>query len=92
MIDAYYDDEWHQTLDPLYDKFQLCRSGELSHDEMDEAIHETHKSCQDVYNLFTTKRDLLEGLFHAHPLLSIQKIDVSFMTVYRLQFHYHLVD
>ena len=59
MIDAYYDYQWRLTLDPLYDKFQHWRVGETSHDEMDEAIHKIHKSCQDVYKLFTTKRDLL---------------------------------
>jgi len=59
MIDAYYDDQWHQALDPLYDKFQQWKAGDLSHGELDEAIHQTHKSCQHVYNFFTTKRDLL---------------------------------
>jgi len=59
MIDAYYNDQWHQTLDPLYNKFQLWKAGELSHNEMDEAIHKTHKSCQEVYSLFTTNRNLL---------------------------------
>ena len=59
MIDAYYDYQWQLTLDPLYEQFQSWKAGELSHDEMDQAIHKTHKSCQDVYNLFTAKRDLL---------------------------------
>ncbi len=59
MMDAYYDYEWRLTLDPLYDKFQSWKVGELSHSDMDEAIHQAHKSCQSVYALFTTKRDLL---------------------------------
>jgi hypothetical protein len=57
--EAYYDYQWRLTLNPLYDKFQGCKAGEISHAEIDEAIHKAHKSCQDVYNLFTTKRDLL---------------------------------
>jgi hypothetical protein len=59
MIDAFYDYQWHLALDPLYEKFQGWKAGNFSHDEMDKAIHETHKECRDVYNLFTTKRDFL---------------------------------
>lgn len=59
MIDAYYDHQWRLTLDPLYEKFQRWKAGELSHAEIDDAIHKTHKACQNVYSLFTTKRDLL---------------------------------
>ena len=44
MIDAYYDDQWHQVLDPLYDKFQKWKAGDISPGEMDKAIHQTHKS------------------------------------------------
>ena len=39
--------------DPLYGKFQDWKTGKTSHLEMDEAIHETHKSWQKVYSLFT---------------------------------------
>jgi hypothetical protein len=62
MIDAYYDYQWHSTLDPLYEKFQQWKAGELTHDEMDNAIHQTHKSCQSVYMLFMSKRDFLVGV------------------------------
>jgi hypothetical protein len=33
--------------------------GKFSHSEMDKAIHEIHKSSQNIYSMFTTKRDLL---------------------------------
>ena len=59
MIDAYYDYQWHLALDPLYEQSQRWKAGELTHNDMDNTIHKTHKSCRDVYNLFTTKRDLL---------------------------------
>lgn len=62
MIDAYHDDQWHLVLDPLYEKFQGWKAGEVSHDEMDEAIHNTHKSCQQVYSLFTNKREFLVNI------------------------------
>lgn len=43
----------------LYEQFQRWKVGELSHLEIDEAIHKTHKACQKVYSLFTGKRDFL---------------------------------
>ena len=59
MLDAYYDYQWRLVLDPLYEKFHEWKAGKFSRSEMDKAIHETHKSSQNVYSLFTTKRDLL---------------------------------
>ncbi len=51
--------QWHLVLDPLYEQFQRSKAGEVSHLEMDEAIHKTHKACQQVYSLFARKRDFL---------------------------------
>jgi len=59
MIDAFHEYQWHLVLDPLYEQFQRWKAGEVSHLEMDEAIHKTHKACQQVYSLFTSKRDFL---------------------------------
>jgi hypothetical protein len=49
-------------LDPLYDKFQRWKSGELSHDDMGEAIHQTHKQTRELYSLFMEKRTWLVRL------------------------------
>jgi len=59
MLDAFHDYQWHLVLDPLYEKFQHWKAGELSHEELDEAIHKTHKDCQKVYSLFTNNHDFL---------------------------------
>jgi hypothetical protein len=66
MIDALHDykpsspmDQWPLALDPLHQQFQGWNAGDASHLEMDEAIHKTHKACQKVYGLCTTKRDFL---------------------------------
>ena len=59
LIDAYSDYRWRQVLNPLYEKFQQWKSGELGHMDMDEAIHQTHKENQEVYIFFTQKRDRL---------------------------------
>ena len=59
FLDAYYDYRWQQVLEPLYQKFQQWKAGELDHMDMDEAIHQTHKQTQEVYVFFTQKRDWL---------------------------------
>ena len=61
LIDAYYDHRWHEGLDPLYEKFQRWAAGELTHEDMDQAIHETHKQNQGLYSLFTESRSFLAG-------------------------------
>ena len=62
LIDAYYDHRWHDVLDPLYEKFERWQAGELSHDDIDEAIHQTHKQTRKLYTLFTEKRSFLVRL------------------------------
>ena len=61
MIDAFHfhDYQWRLALDPLYEQFQRWKAGKISHLEMDEAIHKTHKECQQVYSLFTSSQDFL---------------------------------
>jgi hypothetical protein len=54
VIDAFYDYQWHLVHNPLYEQFQRWRAGEVSHLEIDEAIHKMHKACQKVYGLFTS--------------------------------------
>ncbi len=53
---------WHEVLDPLYDKFQLWKPGQLDLDDMDTVIHETHKQTRDIFNQFTQKREWLVRL------------------------------
>jgi hypothetical protein len=56
LIDAYYDHSYHKILDPLYDQFQQWKAGELTHEDMDQAIHKVHKENQRLYSFFTQKR------------------------------------
>jgi hypothetical protein len=58
-MDASYDYRWREVLDPLYQKFQHWKAGELDHMDMSEAIYRTHKQTQEVYIFFTEKRDWL---------------------------------
>lgn len=59
LIHAYHDYRWRQILEPLYQKFQQWKAGELDHLDMDEAIHQTHKQNLEVYGTFTLKREIL---------------------------------
>ncbi len=59
LIEAYYDYRWHQVLDPLYDQFKHWDAGELEHHDMDQAIHQAHKLTQELFGIFTMKRDFL---------------------------------
>jgi hypothetical protein len=59
LVDAYYDYRWRQVLQPLYDNFQRWAAGELTHADLDQAIHQTHKKTRELYVLFSEKREWL---------------------------------
>ena len=61
LVDAYYDYRWRQVLQPLYDDFQRWAVGELTAvcDDLDHVIHDTHKKTQELYRLFSEKREWL---------------------------------
>lgn len=59
MLEAYDDYRYKEVLDPLYEEFQRWKAGELSHGDMDQAIHRTHKQMQKLFGIFTMKRDWL---------------------------------
>ena len=59
LVDAYYDYRWRQVFQPLYDDFQRWAAGELTHADLDQAVHQTHKKTQELYRLFSEKREWL---------------------------------
>lgn len=72
IIGKYYDKKMREILEPLYNEFQRWRRGEISHDELTEAIHKCHKENQKIYRLFTSSREFLLRLIeieekHACP-------------------------
>src|SRR5258708_37321247 len=56
LIAAYYDMQYHRVLDPLYEKFQQWKAGELAHEEIYQAIHEVRCQNQQLYSFFTQCR------------------------------------
>ena len=60
LIDDYYEHYYHQILDPLYEQFQQWKAGELTHEDMDQAIHKVRKENQELYSFFTQRhKDLV---------------------------------
>ena len=62
LIDDYCDYRWRRVLNSLYEKFKRWEAGELTHGDMDEAIHETHKENQHLFSLFSEGRSFLVGV------------------------------
>jgi hypothetical protein len=59
LIDAYYDYRWHQVLDPLAEQFEQWKADQLTHDDMDQAIHRVHRQNQQLHMLFIERRNQL---------------------------------
>ena len=62
LIDDYYDYRWWQLLEPLYQKFQIWKRGQLDHEEVSLAIHKTNKATRALHTFFEERRDLLVSL------------------------------
>lgn len=56
MVTAYYDERCHEVLDPLYEKFTAWHAGEVTHADLDAAIHFVHREMQKIYGLFARPR------------------------------------
>jgi hypothetical protein len=59
IVGDYYDYRLKQVLEPLYHDMQRWKAGELSHAEIVQAIHRTHKQTQELYGRFSAKREWL---------------------------------
>jgi hypothetical protein len=62
LIDAYLDNYWRQVLQPLYDDFQRWHAGELTNDDLAQAIQRTYRQCQKVTDLRAHSPESLVGI------------------------------
>jgi hypothetical protein len=62
MIDDYYDYRWHRLVDPLCDKMQLWKDGNLTHEEMERTLEGVHQEVCEVRCLFRQRKDRLVNL------------------------------
>ena len=56
MIDAYYDEQCHMALDPLFEKFLEWHDGLVTHADLDAGIHFVHREMQKIYSFFAQSR------------------------------------
>jgi hypothetical protein len=57
LTDAYWDYRWRKLMDPLCDAFQRWKAGELSHEDVNDAIDEAYKEKCLVNNLLGYRPD-----------------------------------
>jgi hypothetical protein len=62
LIADYYDYRWRRIMDPLCDKMQRWKDGDLTYAEMEETLEEVHEETCEVRSLFRQRRDRLVNL------------------------------
>ncbi|MFQ6101801.1 MAG: hypothetical protein ACE5OS_11300 [Anaerolineae bacterium] len=59
LIDDYYNYRWQQLLEPLCDRMQRWKAGELTYADMDQILNEVHQQVCEIRSLITQRRDRL---------------------------------
>ena len=62
MIDDYYDYRWRRLVDPLCEKMQLWKDGNLTHAEMEQTLEQVHQEVCEARLLFRQRKDRLVNL------------------------------
>ncbi|KXA95113.1 hypothetical protein AKJ65_02580 [candidate division MSBL1 archaeon SCGC-AAA259E19] len=65
IIGKYHNKKMKEALEPLFQKFQKWKDGEVSHYELSDSIHECHKEMQRIYSIFNSSREFLMKLVEA---------------------------
>jgi hypothetical protein len=55
----YREYRWKQVMEPLCDRLQRWRDGNLSHTEMDQILEEIHNQTCEIRSLFAQRQDRL---------------------------------
>lgn len=62
LVDDYHNYRWQQVMEPLCDKLQSWKAGEVSHEEMDQFLEHVHQQIWEMRNIFGQRRDRLVSL------------------------------
>ena len=62
LVDDYRDYRWRQLMEPMCDKMDRWRAGELTYAEMDQSLEECHRRACEVRNVLTQRTDRLVTL------------------------------
>ena len=57
LIDDYRDYRWRQLMEPMCDKMQQWKAGELTHADMDQALEACHQQACEVRSLLNQRED-----------------------------------
>lgn len=59
LIEDYRDYRWRALMEPLCEKMERWRAGELPYPEMDETLEEVHREVCELRSLFAQRQDRL---------------------------------
>lgn len=59
LIEDYRDYRWRRLMEPLCDKMDRWKKGDLNYDEMDRTLEEIHQEVYELRNLFSQRDDRL---------------------------------
>ena len=62
LVQDYYNYRWQQVMDPLCDKLQLWKAGELPNKELDQFMDNINQQIWEVRNIFSQRSDRLVNL------------------------------
>ena len=62
LIDDYRSYRWHQVMEPLCDKMQLWKAGQVPLGELDRFMEDIHRQICEVRSMFSQRRDRLVNL------------------------------
>jgi hypothetical protein len=59
LVEDYRDYRWRQLMEPMCDKMQQWKAGELTHADMDRALEACHQQVCELRNILTQRKDRL---------------------------------
>ena len=62
LVDDYRTYSWNQVMEPLCDKLQAWKDGEVAYDELDAFMEHVHQQIWEVRNIFGQRHDRLVNL------------------------------
>ncbi len=62
LVEDYRHYRWQRLMDPMCDKMEKWRAGELTYAEMDQALEECHRQACELRNILNQREDRLVTL------------------------------
>lgn len=62
LVDDYRNHRWRRLMEPMCDKMEKWRAGELTYSDMDQALEECHQQACELRNILIQRKDRLVTL------------------------------